>query len=158
MGDKPYDDTGMELDETYNILTSIKNTLKEARNKKVQEMIITADPDMPTGRHKDVKRKKSKKSMKKPVKAMPETLSEAKKRAIEKHIKEIEKEIAGYDYKDKVNNNNLSTPQILAGYYAEMKDPKNASKTEEEIKQVVFKNLQKDPLYYVKDGQHLKQF
>lgn len=63
-----------------------------------------------------------------------------------------EKEIAGYDYEDKKNNNNISTAEILKGYYAEMKDPKNADKTEEELKKIVFKNLEKDPMYYIKDG------
>lgn len=63
-----------------------------------------------------------------------------------------EKEIAGYDYEDKSNNNNISTAEILKGYYAEMKDPKNADKTEEELKKIVFKNLEKDPMYYIKDG------
>jgi len=67
---------------------------------------------------------------------------------------EIEKmETAGYDYKDKKNSNNISTAEMLTGYYAEMKDPKNAEKTETEIKAIVIKNLEKDPLHYVKDGQ-----
>ena len=64
-----------------------------------------------------------------------------------------EMETKGYDYKDRKNNNNISTAEILTGYYVEMKDPKNADKTETEIKAIVFKNLEKDPLYYVKDGQ-----
>ena len=64
-----------------------------------------------------------------------------------------EKETAGYDYKDKKSNNNISTAEILTGYYAEMKNPKNADKTETEIKAIVFKNLEKDPLHYVKGGQ-----
>ena len=34
-----------------------------------------------------------------------------------------------------------------------MKDPKNEAKTEEQIKAIVAKNLTKDSLYYVKDGQ-----
>ena len=34
-----------------------------------------------------------------------------------------------------------------------MKNPKNADKTETEIKAIVFKNLEKDPLHYVKGGQ-----
>jgi hypothetical protein len=62
-----------------------------------------------------------------------------------------EKETAGYDYKAK-NNNNISTAEILNGYYAEMKDPKNADKTEDQIKAIVFKNLEKDPLFYVKNA------
>jgi len=63
-----------------------------------------------------------------------------------------EKETAGYNYEDKKNNDNISTAQILEGYYAEMKDPKNAEKTEDEIKAIVFKNLEKDPLFYVKNA------
>ena len=67
--------------------------------------------------------------------------------------KDVEKlETAGYDYKDEKNSNNLSMESILTGYYAEMKDPKNAEKTEEELKEMVVKNLTKDPLYYMKDG------
>lgn len=64
-----------------------------------------------------------------------------------------DKETTGYDYKEKKNNNNISTAEILKGYYAEMKDPKNADKTEEELKKIVFKNLEKDPMYYVKSGE-----
>ena len=67
--------------------------------------------------------------------------------------KDVEKlETAGYDYKDEKNSNNLSMESILSGYYAEMKDPKNAEKTEEELKEMVVKNLTKDPLHYMKDG------
>ena len=73
-------------------------------------------------------------------------------------LKETDKEVEemetkGYDYKDTKNNNNISTAEILTGYYAEMKDPKNADKTETEIKAIVLKNLEKDPLHYVKTGQ-----
>ena len=67
--------------------------------------------------------------------------------------KEVEEmETRGYDYKEK-NNNNISTAEMLKGYYVEMKDPKNAEKTEEQIKAIVVKNLEKDPLFYVKDGE-----
>jgi hypothetical protein len=41
----------------------------------------------------------------------------------------------------------------MMGYYAEMKDPKNADKTMQELKDMVFKNLTKDPIHYTKDGQ-----
>jgi hypothetical protein len=34
-----------------------------------------------------------------------------------------------------------------------MKDPKNADKTMQQLKDIVFKNLAKDPIYYTKDGQ-----
>ena len=63
-----------------------------------------------------------------------------------------EKETAGYNYEDKKNSNNISTAQMLEGYYAEMRDPKNADKTEDQIKAIVFKNLEKDPLFYVKNA------
>jgi hypothetical protein len=67
--------------------------------------------------------------------------------------KEVEEmETRGYNYKEK-NNNNISTAEMLKGYYVEMKDPKNAEKTEEQIKAIVVKNLEKDPLFYVKDGE-----
>ena len=65
----------------------------------------------------------------------------------------VEKETAVYDYKAKNNNNNISTAEMLKGYYVEMKDPKNAEKTEDQIKAIVVKNLEKDPLFYVKDGE-----
>jgi cob(I)alamin adenosyltransferase len=64
----------------------------------------------------------------------------------------VEKETAGYNYEDKKNNNNISTEEILKGYYVEMKDPKNADKTEQELKNMVFKNLEKDPLFYIKNA------
>lgn len=76
------------------------------------------------------------------------------KAELKKTDKEVEEaETKGFDYKDKKNNNNISTAEILSGYYVEMKDPKNAEKTETEIKAMVFKNLEKDPLHYVKEGQ-----
>ena len=61
-------------------------------------------------------------------------------------------ETKGYNYKEK-NNNNISTAEMLKGYYVEMKDPKHAEKTEDQIKAIVVKNLEKDPLFYVKDGE-----
>lgn len=79
------------------------------------------------------------------------------KENVKADLKETDKEVQemetkGYDYKEK-NNNNISTAEMLKGYYTEMKDPKNVEKTEDEIKAIVVKNLEKDPLYYVKDGQ-----
>jgi len=74
----------------------------------------------------------------------------ADNKKVEKSVEELETK--GYDYKDDKNPNNLSMESMLSGYYAEMLDPKNAKKTEEEIKEIVVKNLEKDPLYYMKDG------
>ena len=82
-----------------------------------------------------------------------ESLDEAK--AIEKKVtKEVEDlETAGFDYKDKSNVDNVFGEEFLTGYYAEMKNPKNEDKTVDELKEMVAKNLAKDPLHYVKAGQ-----
>jgi hypothetical protein len=57
------------------------------------------------------------------------------------------------DKKEDKNFDNMIFDQIMTGYYAEMKDPKNKNKTMQELKDIVLKNLSKDPIYYVKDGQ-----
>jgi hypothetical protein len=57
------------------------------------------------------------------------------------------------DKKEDKNFDNMIFDQIMTGYYAEMKDPKNVDKTMQELKDIVLKNLLKDPIYYVKDGQ-----
>jgi hypothetical protein len=57
------------------------------------------------------------------------------------------------DKKEDKNFDNMIFDQIMTGYYAEMKDPKNVDKTMQELKDIVLKNLSKDPIYYVKDGQ-----
>jgi len=41
----------------------------------------------------------------------------------------------------------------MTGYYAEMKDPKNADKTMQELKDIVMKNLAKYSIFYTKEGQ-----
>ena len=43
--------------------------------------------------------------------------------------------------------------QIQMGVYFEAKQEKNADKTIEEIRDIVYKNLEKDPIYYTKNGQ-----
>ena len=80
-------------------------------------------------------------------------LTEAK--AIEKKPTKdvVDMETKGYDYKNKENIDNLYGQAFLIGYYAEMKDPANADKTVDDLKAIVAKNLYKDPLYYVKNGQ-----
>ena len=78
-----------------------------------------------------------------------EFLSEEAKAVEKKSTKEVtDMETAGYDYKDPKNSNNLNFEEMLRGYYAEMKDPKNADKTEDELKEMVAKNLSGDPTYY----------
>ena len=75
----------------------------------------------------------------------------AEEKKVSKHVEEdLEKQ---YDKTDDKNPDNLIFDQIMMGYYAEMKDPKNANKTMQELKDMVFKNLAKDPIHYTKDGQ-----
>lgn len=60
----------------------------------------------------------------------------------------VDMETAGFDYKDPKNIDNLYGEAFLKGYYAEMKDPKNADKTVDELKEIVAKNMAKDRTYY----------
>jgi hypothetical protein len=78
-----------------------------------------------------------------------------KVKAEEKKVsKPVEKDLEkNFDNSDEKNPDNMIFDQIMMGYYAEMKDSKNADKTMQELKDIVFKNLSKDPIYYTKDGQ-----
>jgi hypothetical protein len=90
-------------------------------------------------------------------------LAEAKKKenedekvkAEEKKVsKKVEEDLShNYNNSDEKNPDNMIFDQIMMGYYAEMKDPKNADKTMQQLKDIVFKNLTKDPIHYTKDGQ-----
>lgn len=75
----------------------------------------------------------------------------AEEKKVSKHVEEDYSH--NFDRKDNKNPDNMIFDQIMMGYYAEMKDPKNADKTMQELKDIVFKNLAKDPIYYTKDGQ-----
>ena len=79
---------------------------------------------------------------------------ETEKAELKKPSKQVEDDIKNiYDQTDMKNINNLIFGQVMKGYYAEMKDPKNADKTMEDLKDIVMKNLAKDPIHYTKDGQ-----
>jgi hypothetical protein len=90
-------------------------------------------------------------------------LAEAKKKenedekvkAIEKKPSKKVKEDAGknFDNTDEKTPDNMIFDQIMMGYYAEMKDPKNSEKTMQELKDIVFKNLAKDSIHYTREGQ-----
>jgi hypothetical protein len=89
-------------------------------------------------------------------------LAEAKKKDEDEKVKAEEKKVSkpveedlshNFDYKDDKNPDNLIFDQIMMGYYTEMKDPKNADKTMQELKDIVLKNLAKDPIFYTKEGQ-----
>ena len=88
-------------------------------------------------------------------------LAEAKKKKeedekaeLKKPSKQVEEDAEkNFDYEDKKNPDNLIFDQIMKGYYAEMKDPKNEDKTMEQLKAIVIKNLEKNPTYYTEKGQ-----
>jgi len=57
-----------------------------------------------------------------------------------------------YDYSTTLENiNNVNGQELLQGFYTEMKNNPDMTKTE--IQEKVIKNLAKDPLHYVKEGQ-----
>jgi hypothetical protein len=68
-------------------------------------------------------------------------------------FEKIEKEVQdildhNFDNKDEKNIDNVYGQSFLMGYYTEMKDPKNADKTVDELKDIVLKNMVKDVTYY----------
>lgn len=82
-----------------------------------------------------------------------ESINEAKAEEKKPTKEVVDMETRGFDYKDKKNIDNVYGEQFLKGFYTEMQDPKNEDKTVEELKGIVAKNLAKDQLHYVKDGQ-----
>lgn len=81
-------------------------------------------------------------------------LNEEVKAEEKKVSKEVEQDQShNYDYKNKKSIDNQSGAEFLLGFYNESRDPKNAEKTVDQIRDIVAKNLAKDQLYYVKNGQ-----
>ena len=58
-----------------------------------------------------------------------------------------------FNRKDTKNLDNVIFDQLMRGYYIEMKNPKNTDKTIEQVKDIVLKNLEKNPIFYVENGQ-----
>jgi len=89
-----------------------------------------------------------------PIKA-PKPIGSMDVKAIEKEVskevKEKRREM-GWDETNLENIDNLYGQEFLEGYYVEMKDPKNAEKTIDELKEIVRKNLAKNPSYYVENA------
>ena len=81
----------------------------------------------------------------------PNEEAKVEEKKTSKEVTDLEEK--NFDYKDKKDINNVYGEAFLKGYYTEMKDPKNAEKTITEVKEIVAKNLAKDQLYYVKEGQ-----
>ena len=79
---------------------------------------------------------------------------EDEKAEVKKPSKQVEEDLGkAYDYKDKTVVDNVIYEELMTGYYTEMKNPKNAKKTMEELKDIVLKNLAKNPIYYTENGQ-----
>jgi hypothetical protein len=74
----------------------------------------------------------------------------AEEKETSKEVKD--KQTHAYDNLDMKNADNVNFNEIMKGFYAEMRDEKNAGKTGDELKAMVVKNLAKDPLFYTKDG------
>ena len=75
----------------------------------------------------------------------------AEEKETSKEVKDVQ--ASGYDQSDKSDINNMNFEEFLRGYYTELKDPKNAKKTEQQLKDIVKKCLEKNPLYYVEKAQ-----
>lgn len=82
-------------------------------------------------------------------------LKEAEVKAEEKKVsKEVEEDQEkAYNNRDEKDPNNMIFDQIQTGVYFEAKQEKNADKTIDQIRDIVYKNLEKDPIYYTKKGQ-----
>lgn len=76
-------------------------------------------------------------------------------KATEKNVsKEVTDALShAYDNRDMKNADNINFNEIMKGFYCELRDEKNNGKTGDELKDIVVKNLAKDPLYYTKNGE-----
>lgn len=86
-----------------------------------------------------------------PFSTFDKFINEEAKATESKTTKEVnEKETAGYDYKDKKNLDNQIFDQYLSGLRVELE--KNPELTLDKAKEVVLKNLEKDPIFYTKNA------
>ena len=70
-----------------------------------------------------------------------------------KEVTDLQAPTKGYDYKDDKKLNNVSGEQFRQGYFTELTDIDNKDKTKEELIDLVIKNIDKNPLYYVEEAQ-----
>ena len=84
------------------------------------------------------------------------------KKILAEETKSVEKNISkeaseanknAYQPSDMKNADNINFNEIMKGFYCELRDEKNNGKTGDELKDIVVKNLAKDPLYYTKNGE-----
>jgi len=72
---------------------------------------------------------------------------------VSKEVTDLQAPEKGYDYKSDKMLDNVSGEQFRQGYYTELTDEANADKTKQELINLVIKNLDSNPLYYVEDAQ-----
>jgi len=87
----------------------------------------------------------------KPPKPMGIQDTKAVEKGLSKEVVDSQRE-TGLDYTNKERIDNIYGEEFLKGYYAEMKDPKNVDKTIDQLKEIVRKNLSKNPSYYVENA------
>jgi len=87
----------------------------------------------------------------KPPKPMGIQNTKAVEKGLSKEVETSQKE-TGFEYTNKELIDNVYGEEFLEGYYAEMKDPKNVDKTIDQLKEIVRKNLAKNPSYYVENA------
>jgi len=87
----------------------------------------------------------------KPPKPMGVQNTKAVEKGVSKEV-EISQKETGFEYRNKELIDNVYGEEFLEGYYAEMKDPKNVDKTIDQLKEIVRKNLTKNPSYYVENA------
>ena len=75
--------------------------------------------------------------------------AKVEEKKVTKEVEEVQSH--GFDYSDTKNIDNLNGQEFMNGVYFESKN--NPAKTLEEVREVVAKNLTKDSLHYVKEGQ-----
>lgn len=86
-----------------------------------------------------------------------ELISIEEAKAIEKktskEVTDLQAPTKGYDYKDDKMLDNVSGEQFRQGYFTELTDVNNKDKSKEELIDLVIKNIDKNPLYYVEEAQ-----
>tara|TARA_R110000822_G_scaffold124347_1_gene258859 strand:+ start:557 stop:1780 length:1224 start_codon:yes stop_codon:yes gene_type:complete len=84
-------------------------------------------------------------------------ISEEAAKALEKKttkgVTDLQAPDRGYNYKDDKNINNVSGEQFRQGYFTELTDVANIDKTKQELIDLVIKNMDKNPQFYVEEAQ-----
>jgi len=83
------------------------------------------------------------------------SLEEAKaiEKKTSKEVTDLQAPTKGYNYKDDKLLNNVAGEQFRQGYFTELTDVANKDKSKEELIDLVIKNMDKNPLYYVEEAQ-----